>query len=195
MSGTSLSWPSSLAGYTLYSGTWAGSADDGYTATPITLPTSFSTFGIPSTNLYIGTNGYFTLNQGSTHYGPSPILGPPATMGSNPGDLYLSPNASLLDGTTQNAYSITGTDGNNMFYAKILVNCASLGAQTTPYSWIANFYRDCKYQWLEVKPKTNVSGNAGPFNVTSPSTLSSQVWRSDLNGQNWVLMGYGTVTT
>ena len=117
-------------------------------------------------------------------------------MCANPGDLYLTPNVALTDGDIQNAYYQTGTDSVGS-YVKLLVYCghysASIG-RLTPYSWIANFYRDCKYQWLEVKPKTNVSGNAGPFNVPSPSTLSSQVWRGELNGTNWVLMGYGSVT-
>jgi hypothetical protein len=41
------------------------------------------------------------------------------------------------------------------------------GTQTSPTSWIANFYRDGTYQWLE---------------VISKSTLRGSVWGGDLNG-------------
>jgi len=196
-SATTLSWPSSTSGYTLYSGGFTNS-DDGYSTSPITLPTTFKTNNVSSTSLYISTNGYFTIGSGSGSILSSPSQASPASMCANPSDNWLQPGLVMTDGDTQNAYYQTGTDGFGRYYVKLLVYGGTYQATTTPKSWIANFYRDNTYQWLEVRAKSNVVGQSGPYNVTSvsqPSSTTSRVWRGDLNGQNWVYLGTGSITT
>jgi hypothetical protein len=194
---TFLSWPSSSAGYTLYSGGFT-SVDDGYSNSPITLPTTFETNNQASTNLYLSTNGYFTLGSGSGGIFSTPQQqSNPALMCANPGDNWLQPGLSNSDGDVQNWYYMTGSDGGNKYYVKNLVYAGTYGAQTTPTSYIINFYIDGVYQWLETRAKSNTRGNAGPYNnidVSQASSTTSKVWRGDLNGQNWVYMGTGSVT-
>lgn len=196
-----LTWPPSTSTYTLYSGGFTN-FDDGYTSVPITLPTTFYMNGTSSSNLYVSTNGYFTLGSGSGDIVSSPTVVPPATLCGNPGDNYLSPGAPLNDSTTQNVWYRTGYEGLGRHYVKLLVYGGTCCDASTliPTSWVANFYRDTEYQWLEVmvKSTSTIQGSAGPYNATSvaqtPGT-ATKVWRSDLNGQNWVYMGLGTVST
>lgn len=196
-----LTWPPSTSTYTLYSGGFTN-FDDGHTSVPITLPTTFYMNGTPSSNLYVSTNGYFTLGSGSITRFTSPTSGPPATLCGNPGDNYLSPGAPLNDSTTQNVWYRTGYEGEGRHYIKLLVyggTCCN-ASTVIPTSWVANFYRDTEYQWLEVmvKSTSTIQGSAGPYNVSSvaqtPGT-ATKVWRGDLNGQNWEYMGLGTVGT
>lgn len=189
-----LSWPSSGSEYTLYTGAIT-SNDDGYTSTPITLPVAFSTNNQSSTNLYVSTNGYFTLTSGAGSILSGPTVASPATMAANPADLWLQKGLVMSDGDAQNVYYQTSTDGIKS-YVKLLVYAGTYQATTTPKSWIANFYRDSTYEWLEVRAKSNAVGNAGPYNavsVASPSSTTSKVWRGDLTGRNWVYMGTGSV--
>lgn len=193
-SSTSLNWPSSATGYTLYTGSFT-SVDDGATIQPIVLPVSFVTNGQSSTNLYVSTNGYFTLGSGIGSIYSGPFLSNPAAMAGNPSDNWLQPGLVMSDGDTQNVYYQTGTDGSKS-YVKLLVYGGAYGATTTPRSWLANFYRDTTYEWFEVRAKSNVVGSAGPYNAVSvaqSSSTTSRVWRGDLNGQNWVYMGFGSV--
>lgn len=194
-SGSTLSWPSSSAGYTLYNGGFTNS-DDGFSNAAIVLPTAFSTNGSSSSNLYISTNGYFTIGSGSGGILSGPTQASPASMCANPADNWLQPGLVMADGDTQNAYYQTGTSGSTKYYVKLLVYGGTYQATTTPKSWIANFYRDSTYQWLEVRAKSNVVGQAGPYNAVSvaqTSSTTSRVWRGDLNGQNWVYLGTGRV--
>lgn len=191
-----LSWPTSSTGYTLYSGGFT-SIDDGFANSPITLPTAFKTNNQSSTNLYLSTNGYFTIGTGLGSILSAPTTASPAVMAANPSDNWLQPGLVNSDGDTQNFYYQTGNNGGNKYYVKLLVYAGTYGATTTPTSWIANFYRDDSYQWLETRVKSNVRGSAGPYNAVSvaqtPST-TSKVWRGDLNGQNWVYLGTGSVS-
>jgi hypothetical protein len=192
---TFLSWPASSAGYTLYSGGFT-SPDDGYSNSPITLPTTFETNNQASTNLYLSTNGYFTIGSGDSNILGGPTTPNPATMAANPGDNWLQPGLTNSDGDVQNWYYKTGTDGGNKYYAKLLVYAGTYAAATTPTSYVINFYRDGIYQWLETRIKSNARGNAGPYNainVAQGASTTSRVWRGDLNGQNWVYLGVGTV--
>ena len=158
--------------------------------------------GTPSSNLYVSTNGYFTLGSGSITRFTSPTSGPPSTLCGNPGDNYLSPGAPLNDSTTQNVWYRTGYEGEGKHFIKLLVYGGTCCNASTliPTSWVANFYRDTEYQWLEVmvKSTSTIQGSAGPYNVSSvaqtPGT-ATKVWRGDLNGENWVYMGLGTVGT
>lgn len=197
VSGTSLSWPTSSVGYTLYSGGFT-SSDDGYSKVAITLPVAFSTNNQSSTNLFISTNGYFTLNSGLGSILSGPTTATPAVMAANPGDNWLQSGLVNNDGDIQNAYYKTGNDGPSRYYVKLLVYAGTFGATTAPTSWVANFYRDSTYQWFEVRAKSNVRGSAGPYNsisVAQASSTTSRVWRSNLNGLSWVYMGTGIVST
>ena len=169
---------------------------------PITLPITFAQNAEFSNLLYVSTNGYFTIGNGlSTYSTPgTPYAGPPASLGGNPGDNWLQPGLVNTDGDTQNVWYKTGTDNNGKYYVKLIVYGGQYGNTTNPTSWIGNFYRDNQSQWLEVMTKSTaiIQGNAGPYdaanNVSSLASTSTQVWRSDLNGQNWVRMGFGIVS-
>ena len=192
---TLLPWPASSTGYTLYNGGFT-SPDDGYSNLPITLPVAFETNNQSSTSLYLSTNGYFTLTSGDSGIRSGPDNSNPATMAANPGDNWLQPGLTNSDGDVQNWYYKTGNDSSAKFYAKLLVYGGTYGATTTPTSYIINFYRDEVYEWLETRVKSNVRGSAGPYNspsVAQGASTTSRVWRGDLNGQNWVYMGTGSV--
>lgn len=189
-----LSWPTS-GSYTLYSGGFT-SADDGYSSAAIKLPVSMSTNNQSSINLYVSTNGYFTLTSGDGSIYSGPTTASPATMAANPADNWLQPGLVMSDGDIQNAYYTTGSSGEGKNYIKLLVYGGTFQATTTPKSWIANFYRDSTYQWLETRAKSNVVGSAGPYNAVSvaqASSTTSKVWRGDLTGRNWTYMGTGSV--
>ncbi len=88
-------------------------------------------------------------------------------------------------------------DGDGRYYVKILVYGGLYGNPKTPSSWIGNFYRDSFNQWLEVRAKSTVRGSSGPYNFSNVSRTSStisQVWKGDLNGQNWEYLGRGSIT-
>ena len=194
-SGNNLPWPASSAGYTLYNGGF-NSFDDGYSISPITLPVTFETNNQASNQLYLSTNGYFTIGSGDTNILLGPTNSNPATMAANPGDNWLQPGLTNTDGDVQNWYYKTGTDSGEKYYVKNLVYAGTYGATTTPTSYVINFYRDSVYEWLETRVKSNTRGKAGPYNSTDVSQNSStvsRVWRGDLNGQNWVYLGTGTV--
>ena len=189
-----LSWPTS-GSYTLYSGGFTN-ADDGYANAAIKLPVSMSTNNQSSINLFISTNGYFTLTAGAADILSGPTTANPATMAANPADLWMQPGLGMTDGDIQNAYYITGSSGNSKNFIKLLIYQGTYQAATTPKSWLANFYRDSTYQWLETRAKSNVVGSAGPYNAVSvaqASSTTSRVWRGDLTGRNWTYMGTGSV--
>jgi hypothetical protein len=104
----------------------------------------------------------------------------------------------MTDGDTQNAYYKTGTDGPNRYYVKLIVYNGTYGNPTAPRSWLANFYRDDVYQWFETRVKSTGVGTVGPYNnidVSVNASTTSHVFRGDLNGQNWVYLGTGSVIT
>lgn len=205
-----LDWPST-GSYTLYTGGFTPAPprpfpppanDEGYTNTPIILPVAFSTNNQSSTNLYVSTNGYFTLGSGDNSIDPytTNYLANPATMGGNVGDNVIYPGAISDDGDAQNIWYTTGSVG-DVHFVKLIVLGGRYGSLISHTSWTANFYRDTNsgYQWYETRVKSgfSVRNSTGPYNVVSviqgPSTVS-KVWRGDLNGQNWVYMGTGSVS-
>ena len=191
-----LSWTDDTTGYTLLTG-GVTATDDGYWVNPITIPT-FYTNNQTSSSLYISTNAVVTLGSG---YGTCCPYSPqdssnPALISGNAGDMYANPGQSLNDGTTMNAYyRITQTGDKTKIELKVFQ--ASLSLTNTPYSYQLNLYRDSTYEWVETRVKINASGGkVGPYNnidVSQVGSTTSQVWRGDLNGQNWVYMGTGTV--
>lgn len=192
---TLLNWPAGSSGYTLYNGGFT-SIDDGFQNTPLTVQT-FTMNGVSSTSLYVSTNGYFTLGVGSGGIYSSPQQSSnPAIVGANLGDLWLQPGLTSSDGDVQNLYYQTISNGDK-YAIKLLVYCGRYGNPTNPFSYLLNFYRDSQYQWVETRAKSNVIGNAGPYNaidVSQGASTTSRVWRGDLNGQNWVYMGTGSIT-
>jgi hypothetical protein len=193
-SATTLSFPATT-GYTVYSGGFTN-VDDGNSSTPLTLPVAFSTNAQSSSSLYMSTNGFFTLGSGSGAIVSSPQSSAnPAFMAGNPGDNWLQPGLANSDGDTQNWWYQTGSSGGKSF-VKNLVLCGTYGNSTFAKSYIANFYRDSTYEWFETRVKSNTAGTCGPYNATSvaqASSTTSRVWRGDLNGQNWVYLGTGSV--
>ena len=202
--GGTLTWPATTAGYTQYTGGFTGGFDDGFTASAILLPTRFKMNNVESTNLYVGTNGYFSIGAGSFARSSQPFnSGGVAVLCGNLGDNYLQPGLAMpVDNTIQNIWYQTGSDGGGRFYVKLLIYAGRWSDITTPTTWYAGFYRDTQSQWLEVmvKPTSTIQGptSAGPYNPTlvaqQPST-STKVWQSDLNGENWVYRGTGVVNS
>lgn len=195
-SATTISFPSTNAGYTLYAGSFTN-VDDGYSTTAIALPIAFSMNSVSSTSLYVGTNGYVTLASGIGSILSSPTTANPAVIAGNPGDQWLQPGLALSDGTTQNVYSQTNNIGSGKYNIKLIIYCGQYAATSTPQSYVLNFYKDNIYQWVETRVKSNTrGGDAGPYNVTSVAQLASttsKVWRGDLTGRNWVYLGTGSV--
>ena len=192
---TTLGWTDDTTGYTLLTG-GVTAVDDGYWINPISIPTFYMN-NLTSPNLYVSTNAVVTLGSG---YGTCCPSSPqdssnPALISGNAGDMYANPGAGLTDGTTMNAwYRITQTGGRSKIELKIFQ--AILSAQNSPYSYQLNLYRDATYQWVETKVKSGIAGQVGPYNavdVSQPASTTSRVWRGDLNGQNWVYMGTGSV--
>ena len=191
-----LSWPSNTVGYTLYNG-GVTSIDDGYTNNPILSLDNFEMDNQGPTNqIYVSTNGYITFGSGSSAIIQSPQQqSSPAAVCGNPSDNWLQSGLVMTDGDTQNIYYMTGgTVGRS--YVKFIVYGGTYGAATSPTSWLLNYYIDGQYQWVETRVKNTVRGNAGPYNVSDVSQVASttsKVWRGDLNGQNWVYLGTGSI--
>lgn len=189
-------FPSNTTGYTLYSGTFS-SIDDGYSNTAVTIP-SFSMNGVTSTSFYLSTNGYVTLAAGNGNILSQPedaSSGASATIAGNPSDLWLQKGLVNTDGDTQNWYYKIDNFGSK-YSIKNIVYCGTYGSSTTPKSYILNLYRDTTYQYVETRVKSNTAGTTGPYNnpsVAQAASTTSKVWRGDLNGQNWVYLGTGSV--
>lgn len=195
-SANNLAWTDDTTGYTLLTG-GVTATDDGYWVNPITIPT-FYTNNQTSPNLYISTNAVVTLGVGYDSccpYSPQDSSNP-ALISGNAGDMFANPGTPLTDGTIMNAYyKITQNGDKTKIELKVFQ--AILSAQNSPYSYQLNLYRDSTYQWVETRIKSNHPLNTvGPYNaidVSQPSSTTSQVWRGDLLGQNWIFLGTGTV--
>ena len=195
-SGSLLGWTDDTTGYTLLTG-GVNNNDDGFWINPITIPTYYMN-NQTSSSLYVSTNAVVTLGVGYGNCCPSSpqASSNPALISGNAGDMFVNPGSSLTDGTTMNAYyRITQNGTRSKIELKIFQ--AILSAQSSPYSYQLNLYRDATYQWVETRVKSNNTGTVGPYNstdVSQPASTVSGVWRGDLLGQNWVYMGTGTVT-
>lgn len=198
VSSSQLDWPADEFGYTLYQGAITDT-DDGYTSTPIILPTVFSINNQESFNLYVSTNGYFTLGAGNTSY--TPDLSNPAGAAANESDLLLSPGSILDDGSEAGLWSKSFSNGNInsislLVYSGFFNNGAGPTA-STPSSYILNFYRDAVYQYIETRLRyNNFPGQSGPYNdpsVYQTASTTTKVWRGDYQGLNWEYLGEGVV--
>ena len=195
---TFLQWPAyGGVGYTKYTGA-VTSIDDGYATTAIVLPGVFRMNAqAATTNMYVSTNGFVTLGSGSGSIisTPQSQVNPAAICG-NPSDQWLQFGLTMTDGDVQDIYYKSVDLGGGNYGMKLIVYQGTYGSATTPKSYILNIYRDSTYQWVEARAKSNVSGNAGPYNVidvSQPSSTTSKVWRGDLLGQSWVYMGTGSI--
>ncbi|NBP92232.1 MAG: hypothetical protein EBU43_07860 [Actinobacteria bacterium] len=179
-----LLWPSSTAGYTAYAG-GITSVDDGYGTTPITLATSFSSPSQTSNQMWIQTNGYFTLGN------PNDYI---SAFQGNAADLWLQPGSTNSEGDTENWWYKTGSDGGTRYYVKNIVYGGIYPGNGSSSSYLINLYIDGEYQWLETRIKSNAYGSAGINNVsTYGASTTSRVWRGSLDGQSWVYMGTGSI--
>jgi hypothetical protein len=191
-----IAFPSDATGYTLYSGTFTN-ADDGNSSTAVTIPT-FASNGVSSTNLYLSTNGYITLNagNGNIYSAPNAAVGSAsATIAGNSADLWLQKGLVNTDGDTQNWYYKIDNQGSK-YSIKNIVYCGRFGNTTSPRTYVLNLYRDSQYQYVETRVKTTGEGTVGPYNVPSvaqAASTTSRVWRGDLNGQNWTYLGTGSI--
>ena len=188
-------------GYTKYTGPWSEGYDDGWADNPIVLPTSFYINNIGSTNLYVSTNGYFTLGSGNGNNPSTPAeLSNPPGAGGNTFDLEIIPGTILSDENYMGLFTKTFTNGIK-HNVKLVVFCTRCCGGDTPRSYILNFYRDSNYQYIETRlnytnPFTNY---VGPYdetdsgNVYKTPTITSQVWRGSLIGTNWNYLGMGVV--
>jgi hypothetical protein len=174
-----ITWPVDQSGYTLYTGPWSN-IDDGQATDPITIAGNFYSSNTFDNQFYLSTNGYLLSSVDGWQYN------------GNQQDLWLDAGAPLDDGDTQNFW-YQNYIGATRWRTSILVYCGHFGATTTPYSYILNLYRDDQYQYVETRCKTNISGNAGTYDGTEPSSVSTQVWQSDLNGTNWTYLGFGNI--
>jgi len=194
-----LIWPEygTSGGFSRYTGGFT-SIDDGNSTVPITLPGNFEMNAQgESANLYVSTNGYITLGQGSGQIINTPqSQSNPACMAGNPADNWLNPGLAMTDGDVQDVYYKSINQGNGKIGMQFKVYQGTYGNQTSPRSYLINIYRDQTYQWIETRVKSSVAGNAGPYNnidVSTPASTTSQVWRGDLNGQNWSYLGTGSI--
>lgn len=176
-----LDWPANTDGYTLYTDGFTNN-DDGESNVSIPFAGTFNSNGISDTEYILSTNGYlYGVNSGQNIYG-------------NSGDLYITPGDPLIDGDTQNFWYQNTVNGSK-WKTSALVYCGRFGAQTTPYSYIINIYRDSQYQYIETRVKSNTT----PFAISGPgsngqlATTLSKVWQSPLDGSTWTYLGLGVV--
>ena len=188
-----LDWPTDQSGYTEYQGGWTD-IDDGFAQDPILLPTAFYINNVGSTNLYVGTNGCFTLGAGDDG-NPPDLLNPPGAA-ANKSDLYLDPSSPPNDGSIPGLWTKVVSNG-TIHSISLLVYGTFYGYQNEPSSYILNFYRDTVYEYVETRLRYNLYPvQSGPYNNLSvyqvPST-NSKVWRGDLLGLNWEYLGEGVL--
>jgi hypothetical protein len=197
-----LDWPANTNYFTRYASAWAG-YDDGYNSTGVIMPTDFYMDGSVANTIFVSTNGYITIGQGYADITSYPNDLPALKMlAGNPGDNWLYANGvTNTDGDVHNWYYrfINQEDGENMYRMQNIIYCGAYANPQLPLSYMMNLYRDIAYQWMETRIKFNPAGGApqsGPYNASnvaqSASTVSN-VWRSNLYGQNWVYMGNGSV--
>ena len=195
-SGVSPFWVESIAGYTEVTG-GVNASDDGYIVDPIVLPYDFYQDGNNSNELYVGTNGIVSLGSGYDNCCPNSPQDNSNLFAGNPGDMFMNPGDSMTDGSTMGAwYKITDYDG-GVFKVEIKVFNIVLDEPTLISSYQVNLYRDVDYQymesWAKIRPSDyNAPTKMGPYNdsdVSVPTSKTRNVWRSDLNGQNWTSLG------
>jgi len=194
--GISPYWVESLAGYTEVTGGVTDS-DDGYIINPITLPYDFYQNGDNSDLLYVSTNGVVSLGNGYDICCPNSPQANSNLFAGNPGDMFMNPGDSMADGSTMGAWYKITDYGSGVFKVEIKVFNVVLESNELISSYQVNLYRDVDYQYMESWAKSRPSDfqyptTMGPYNssdVSVPTSKTRNVWRGDLNGQNWTSLG------
>jgi hypothetical protein len=201
--------------FTRYTGSYT-SSDDGFTSSPIALPSGMNwQYGTLAnaqatfTQFYVSTNGYISFSAGSGGINSSPTAG---TIAGNPGDLWLQTSITNTSNTTTvhdiftRAVSFTHTkngvsDPNGAHYfMDIVVYCGTYGATTTGKDYQIRLLKYAGTQWVQIRTRSlgGIAGNQGVFGTVSGSSASassqvSKVWESSNGGQNWTFRGTGGV--
>lgn len=186
--GNNAIFPVDSTGYTLYTDGFTNN-DDGQSNTAFPLAGDFYTNDgggpIADNTAFMSTNGYMIAS--STGF----------ALNGNASDLYLTPGDPLDDGDTQNFW-YQNTGDSTKWKTSMLIYCGKCcgtpSPQDTPYSYILNIYRDGDYQYMEACAKTNLGGGVGPETGTETPSTDAQVWRSDLFGNTWTYLGFGSIS-
>jgi len=194
--GISPYWVESISGYTEVTGGVTAS-DDGYIVDPIILPYDFYQDGNNSIELYVGTNGIVSLADGYSSCCPNSPQDNWNLFAGNPGDMFMNPGDSMSDGSTMGAWYKITDYSTGVFKVEIKVFNIVLEAAELISSYQVNLYRDSEYQYMESWAKSrpsdyNYPTTMGPYNssdVSVPTSKTRNVWRGDLNGQNWTSLG------
>lgn len=201
--------------YVRYSGS-VTSIDDGYTSTPISLPSGmnwqYGTIGSNTqatfTQFYVSTNGYISFGNGSGSIYNSPQIG---TIAGNPGDLWLQSGlANTVNTTTVHdiftlgrsfTYTKRGVnDPNGAHYVMdIVVYCGTYGATTTAKDYYIRLLKYAGTQWVQIRATSaGTAGSQGVYGTISgvsqvASSQLNKVWESSNGGQSWTYRGTGCV--
>lgn len=187
--------------YEVYTGGFT-SFDDGFANDPIALPDLFYMNGLYYNEFYMNTNGVLYFQNPSSDWETSPNND--YTINGNVGDLYIQPGFNLNDNSRSGVYYKKTTHSMGGYSMEIAVNCGFYDDESTPGSYLINLHRDTKYQYVVIMSKSNPTSDynedndyhAGPYSdpdVTQTNSTNSQVWRSDLEGNNWEYLGTGSV--
>ena len=154
------------------------------------------------TQFFLASNGYITFGQGSGSIlnTPQVFSGAPPAIGGNVGDQWFQPGLALND-NNQHSFWIRSNDyGNQKAWASIVVFAGRYSLTGVPITYQINLYKDSIYQYVECRVADNAyinpSGRMGPYNstdVTTPTSISSYVWRSPRDGGAWTLLGQGAI--
>jgi hypothetical protein len=176
-------FPTSTTGYTLYEGGWS-QYDDGQATDPVNFAGDLVVDGTTETSFYLSTNGYLYTSIVELE------------INGNQQDLFLTPGDPLDDGDTQNFWYQNIGDSTKWKTSMLVYcgRCCGSPNQQTPYSYILNIYRDGDYQYMEACAKTNLGGGVGPETGTETPSTDAQVWRSDLFGNTWTYLGFGSIS-
>lgn len=170
------------AGYTLLVST---SADDNFTTA--TMPFNFYIYGVPGSTLYIGSNTYITLTNGSSEYG-SLTVGPGTAA---------PPYPALHLGSSDNSWQrIWAKNNGSNFSVRYEGNGATTGVPGTPgIVYETTFYQsNGTYQYIQIRfgSHTRPTGVFGigngtgsyysNFGTIQPNT--DYVIRTDTTGYN-----------
>jgi hypothetical protein len=177
--------------------------DDGYNSEPINMSGVFYMNGTYYNQFYINTNGCMYFRSPSANWGSNPIAD--FVINGNAGDLYIEPGRVLDDGSRSGLYYKETQHSTGGYSMEVVVNCNFYGEDTMPASYLINLYRDTEHQYVVIMSKSNPTSSlygdpsfhAGPWNVTNVSqtnSTQSQVWKSDLEGQNWEYLGNGSLS-
>jgi hypothetical protein len=205
-----LSWPSSTAGYTQYTGLINGTSTQGYTGNILLGFQFFFQAGEPGggpsvSGIKISTNAQFSGLDQVDIVNNTPTVGngtyPLYNLNSRVGGNELVLGAVLSDGDTQGIWTRRGNFGTKYFFHAIVYSGIG-GNPSGISSYLFSLYRDPQFQWMVTRTKTTPNSTfAGPYfpggDVSQPAATTSKVWRAykttGFSYINWEYMGTGSV--